>query len=448
MPAPRGPGDRPVVAQPGRARGHARHRRHPCGGYDLRRCRCWDRRDTARLDLSGSRVLHVGGVPGAQGTRHRGRRVLPLPRRRGADALPGALREDRRPHTRRTAGHRLYHRHRHRRRESKGRRRRSQGRLRRGAGLRPGPRAVPAGDPRPERSRVKDYDDKRQLLETMLEIRAFDEKVDELYAEGALHGTAHFYVGQEAVAVGGISTLQEGDVITGTHRGHGHAVAFGLDLDRMAAELLGKASGYCHGKGGSMHIADVGAGMLGANGIVGGSMGIACGAGWAFKRRGQDHAALCFFGEGAANEGIFHEALNLAAIWKLPVVFLCENNQYGMSMSVKRATAIENISDRAAAYGMPGVTVAGTELDEVYKATLEALERARAGEGPTLLEAITYRYLGHSKSDANLYRTREEISTWRKRDPIERFAAVLEGEGVLQEGEWRTLEEQVKERIE
>ena len=197
-----------------------------------------------------------------------------------------------------------------------------------------------------------------------------------------------------------------------------------------------------------MHIADVKAGMLGANGIVGGSMGIVCGAGWAFKRRGQDHAALCFFGEGAANEGIFHETLNMAAIWKLPVVFVCENNQYGMSMSVKKATAVENISDRAAAYGMPGVTVAGSDLDEVNEATLAALERARAGDGPTLLEAITYRYLGHSKSDANLYRTREEISTWRKKDPIERFAAVLEDEGSLQEGEWKELEAQVKNQIE
>jgi TPP-dependent pyruvate/acetoin dehydrogenase alpha subunit len=287
-----------------------------------------------------------------------------------------------------------------------------------------------------------------ELLKNMLLSRAFDEKVNDLYAEGKVHGTAHFYVGQESVAVGAIAALKEGDVITSTHRGHGHAIAFGLDLDRMAAELLGQATGYCHGKGGSMHIADVKAGMLGANGIVGGSMGIACGAAWAFKRRGQDHAALCFFGEGGANEGIFHETLNLAAIWKLPVIFLCENNQYGMSMSVEKATAVENISDRAAAYGMPGVTVAGTELDEVYQATLEALERARAGDGPTLLEAITYRYLGHSKSDANLYRTREEIARWRKQDPIQRFAMKLEGESLLKEDEWRELEEQARERIE
>ena len=287
-----------------------------------------------------------------------------------------------------------------------------------------------------------------ELLRQMLLSRHFDEKVNDLYAEGKVHGTAHFYVGQESVAVGAIAALKEGDVITSTHRGHGHAIAFGLDVDRMAAELLGQATGYCHGKGGSMHIADVRAGMLGANGIVGGSMGIACGAAWAFKRRGQDNAAICFFGEGATNEGIFHETLNMAAIWKLPVIFLCENNQYGMSMSVKKATAIENISDRASGYGMPGVTVAGSTLDDVYNATREALDRARAGEGPTLLEAITYRYLGHSKSDANLYRTREEIATWRKQDPIQRFATVLEGEGVLEKDEWRKLDEEVRERIE
>ena len=282
----------------------------------------------------------------------------------------------------------------------------------------------------------------------MFLIRAFDEKVDELYAEGALHGTAHFYVGQEAVAVGVISALQEGDVITGTHRGHGHAVAFGLDLERMAAELLGKASGYCHGKGGSMHIADVEAGMLGANGIVGGSMGIACGAGWAFKQRKQDHVAVCFFGDGAVQEGIFNETLNLAAIWKLPVVFVCENNQYAMSLSVKKGFATERISDRAAGYGMEGMSVDGMDLDEVQKAASEAVERARTGEGPTLIEAVTYRYLGHSKSDANLYRTRDEIKSWREHDPTQRFAARLEEEGTLGSEEWREIEQEAKDRIE
>ncbi len=287
---------------------------------------------------------------------------------------------------------------------------------------------------------MKAYKNRRELLETMLLIRAFDEKVDELYAEGALHGTAHFYVGQEAVAVGVISALVEGDVITGTHRGHGHAIAFGLDIDRMAAELLGRASGYCHGKGGSMHIADVGAGMLGANGIVGGSMGIACGAAWAFKRRKEERVAVCFFGDGAVGEGIFNEALNLGAIWKLPIVFVCENNQYAMSLSVKRGFAHEPLSDRAAGYGMPGRTVNGMELDEVHGAASEAVGRARGGGGPTLIEAVTYRYLGHSKSDANLYRTRDEIQEWREQDPIQRFAVSLEQEGVLEGEEWRSIE--------
>lgn len=295
---------------------------------------------------------------------------------------------------------------------------------------------------------MNDARNRKELLRTMLLIRAFDEKVDELYAEGALHGTAHFYVGQEAVAVGVMSALKEGDVITGTHRGHGHAIAFGLDLDRMAAELLGKSSGYCHGKGGSMHIADVEAGMLGANGIVGGSMGIACGAGWTFKRRDQDHVAVCFFGDGAVQEGIFNETLNMAAIWKLPVIFVCENNQYAMSLSVKKGFATERISDRAAGYGMAGVPADGMELDEVHEAAAEAVERARNGEGPTLIEAVTYRYLGHSKSDANLYRTREEIKEWREHDPIQRFAARLEEENVLEDDEWREVEEEARERIE
>lgn len=296
--------------------------------------------------------------------------------------------------------------------------------------------------------KLKDPTERKDLLRQMLLIRHFDEKVNELYAEGVLHGTAHFYVGQEAVAVGVIAALEEGDVITSTHRGHGHAVAFGLDLDRMASELLGKASGYCHGKGGSMHVADVGAGMLGANGIVGGSMGIACGAGWAFKQRGQDQVVVCFFGDGAVAEGIFHESLNLAAIWKLPVVFVCENNQYGMSMSVKKAYATEKISDRAAGYGTVGVTVDGQDLEAVNTAASEAVGRARRGDGPTLLEAVTYRYLGHSKSDANLYRTRDEISEWREKDPIMRFAGVLEEEGVLQNGGFDDLEEEAKNTIE
>lgn len=295
---------------------------------------------------------------------------------------------------------------------------------------------------------MADMENHRELLEQMLLIRAFDEKVDELYAEGALHGTAHFYVGQEAVAAGTMAALQDGDVITGTHRGHGHAIAFGLDLDRMAAELLGKATGYCHGKGGSMHIADVGAGMLGANGIVGGSMGIACGAAYSFKRRAEDRVAVCFFGDGAVQEGIFNETLNIAAIWNLPIVFVCENNQYAMSLSVKEGFATETISERAAGYGMPGQTVDGMDPEKVYEVADTAVSRARKGEGPSLIEAVTYRYLGHSKSDANRYRTREEIDQWRESDPISLFAGNLQSKSLLDEGELQTLERQCRERIE
>lgn len=290
---------------------------------------------------------------------------------------------------------------------------------------------------------MRDYDRPLEALETMLRIRAFDEKVDELFAAGKMHGTGHFYVGQEAVAVGIISALQEGDVITGTHRGHGHALAFGLDVKKMAAELLGKASGYCHGKGGSMHIADVNAGMLGANGIVAGSMGIVCGAAWAFKRRKEDRVAVCFFGDGAVQEGIFSEALNMAAVWQLPVVFVCENNQYAMSLSVNRGFANARISEKADGYGMPGVTVDGMELVEVQEVAREAVNRAREGGGPALIEANTYRYLGHSKSDANLYRTRDEIKEWRENDPIGRFTAHLEKTGDLESGGLKEVEEKI-----
>lgn len=295
---------------------------------------------------------------------------------------------------------------------------------------------------------MRKYETRIELLETMLRIRAFDEKVNELFAAGKMHGTGHFYVGQEAVAVGVISGMREGDVITGTHRGHGHALAFGLDVKRMAAELLGKASGYCHGKGGSMHIADVGAGMLGANGIVAGSMGIVCGAAWAFKQRKEDRVAVCFFGDGAVQEGMFSEALNLAAVWRLPVVFVCENNQYAMSLSVERGFANARISEKAAGYGMPGVTVDGMELAEVQEIATEAIDRARSGGGPALIEANTYRYLGHSKSDANLYRTRDEIKAWRENDPIGRFVVHLEKTGDLEEGGLKAVEGRIYAEVE
>ncbi|NIH79702.1 thiamine pyrophosphate-dependent dehydrogenase E1 component subunit alpha [Amycolatopsis viridis] len=261
----------------------------------------------------------------------------------------------------------------------------------------------------------------RQALVTMWTIRRFEEAVDDLFARGLMHGTMHLSIGQEAVPVGACLALSDGDYITSTHRGHGHCIAKGARLADMMAELLAKETGYCRGRGGSMHIADVATGNLGANGIVAGGVPIAAGAGLAVKMRGGREVVVSFFGDGAVNEGAWHEGVNLAAIWDLPVVFVCENNHYGMSMSVSRAFRVKQLSERAAAYGIPGVTVDGNDPQAVHDAVADAVTRARAGEGPTLIEATTYRWKGHSKSDKNLYRTREEIEQWRERDPIARF---------------------------
>ncbi|HHE71655.1 MAG TPA: thiamine pyrophosphate-dependent dehydrogenase E1 component subunit alpha, partial [Chloroflexi bacterium] len=231
----------------------------------------------------------------------------------------------------------------------------------------------------------------------MYTIRAFEERAEQLYALGKVHGTMHLSIGEEASAVGSIAALRPDDLILSTHRGHGHCIAKGADLNRMMAEFLGKETGYCRGRGGSMHIADVAGGNLGANGVVGGGLPISVGVGLALRMQKRDQIVLCFFGDGAANNGAFHESLNMAAIWKLPVVFVCENNQYAMSLSVRRAFAIERISDRAAAYGMPGVTVDGNDLLAVYQAVSSAVQRARANQGPTLIENVTYRWRGHSK---------------------------------------------------
>ena len=270
-----------------------------------------------------------------------------------------------------------------------------------------------------------------RTLTTMWQIRRFEEAVDDLFARGLMHGTMHLSIGQEASATGTCSALRDDDAITSTHRGHGHCIAKGADLERMMAELLAKETGYCRGRGGSMHIADVATGNLGANGIVAGGIPIAAGAGLAYRLRGLDRVVVSFFGDGAANEGAFHEAVNLAAIWKLPVVFLCENNKYGMSFSTEKSFAIENIAERAAGYGIPGVTVDGNDVEAVHQAVGNAVARARQGEGPTLVESLTYRWKGHSKSDKNLYRTKEEIAEWRERDPILRFERAVLDRGVL-----------------
>lgn len=286
------------------------------------------------------------------------------------------------------------------------------------------------------------------LYKQMWLIRYFDEKVDQFFAKGMIHGTTHLCVGQEASSAGAIAVLQDKDKITSTHRGHGHCIAKGAQADRMMAELFGRVTGYCKGKGGSMHIADVDKGNLGANGIVGGGIPLAVGAALTSKMKKAGYVVLCFFGDGASNEGSFHESLNLAAIWDLPVVFICENNQYGMSGSVKEMTRVENIADRAKAFGMPGVVVDGNDMIEMMNVVHEAVENARNGNGPALIEAKTYRWKGHSKSDAKKYRTREEENEWREKDPIRRYKEVLIDQNLLTEEKAKQLQEEAKKEIE
>jgi len=283
---------------------------------------------------------------------------------------------------------------------------------------------------------------KRELLRQMYTIRAFEEMAEQLYAMGKVHGTMHLSIGMEASAVGAVAALRSDDLILSTHRGHGHCIAKGADLNLMMAEFMGKENGYCRGRGGSMHIADVAGGNLGANGVVGGGIATAMGVGLGLKMQKRDQIILCFFGDGAANLGTFNESLNMAAIWTLPVVYVCENNQYAMSFPVKKAFAIERISDRAAGYGMPGVTVDGNDLMAVYEAVSQAVKRARKGKGPSLIENVTYRWRGHSKSDVNRYRTREEIEAWKQKCPIKRFRALLIEEGVLTEEEADQIEQE------
>ena len=275
-------------------------------------------------------------------------------------------------------------------------------------------------------------DELREVLRKMHLIRRFEEGAEDAYTRGLIHGTMHLSIGQEASALGFCMPLAEDDQITSTHRGHGHCIAKGAEVKRMFAEFFGKTTGYCKGRGGSMHIADVSKGNLGANGIVGGGLPIAAGAALAAKRLKTGKVVVCFFGDGANNEGAFHEALNMASIWKLPVVFACENNGYGMSTSTARSTAVPNIADRAAAYGMPGIIVDGNNFSDVALASHEAVARARRGDGPTLIEAKTYRHRGHSKSDRNRYRTKDEIEDWQvNRDPITLFETDLKNWGLL-----------------
>ncbi|MGH7070129.1 MAG: thiamine pyrophosphate-dependent dehydrogenase E1 component subunit alpha [Acetobacteraceae bacterium] len=287
----------------------------------------------------------------------------------------------------------------------------------------------------------------REALRKMLLIRRFEESAEQAYMRGAIHGTMHLSIGQEASAVGICIALRPSDYITSTHRGHGHCIAKGADPRLMFAELFGKEAGYCRGRGGSMHIADVGSGNLGANGIVGGGLPIATGAALSIKRQKRDDVAVCFFGDGASNEGVFHETLNMASLWRLPVIFVCENNKYGMSVSTERSMAAHHVADRASAYLMPGQRVDGNDLFAVYAAAEEAVLRARAGGGPSLIECETYRIRGHSRSDRNRYRTKEEIEQWRARDPIARLEAHLRDTGMLTAEEIAALHRSVEAEI-
>lgn len=286
------------------------------------------------------------------------------------------------------------------------------------------------------------------MFRRMLEIRLFEEKVFELYGQNLVPGTIHLYAGEEAVAVGVCSTLKKSDYITSTHRGHGHCIAKGADLKRTMAEILGKETGYCKGKGGSMHIADFSVGILGATAVVGAGLPIAVGAGLSAQLRKTDQVTACFFGEGASNQGTFHESLNLASAWKLPLVFVCENNLYAMGTRQSRIMAAENVADRASAYGIPGVVVDGNDVLKVYEAMETAVDRARKGEGPTLIECKTYRHKGHSRVDPAKYRPKEEVDEWLGKDPIRRFKEQLLSSEAASETEIRQIEVEVAAEIE
>jgi len=288
---------------------------------------------------------------------------------------------------------------------------------------------------------------KLKMYRDMWRIRQFERKVDQFISRGDITGTTHLYIGEEATAVGAINALRDEDYISSTHRGHGHSIAKGSDIKEMMAELFGKRTGACKGKGGSLHIIDTSTNNLGANGIVGGGIPIAVGAALALKMQNRDEVVLNFFGDGAMNQGAFHEAANLAATWNLPVVFVCENNQYGMSVSIEKAFKIKDLAKRGEAYGIPGVRVDGNKALEVYDTVVEAAKRARNGGGPSLIVAETYRWKGHSKSDAKVYRTKEEEEEWKEKDPIANFEQILIKQDLLGEDKIKEIKEEVDAEV-
>ncbi|MGI6074031.1 MAG: thiamine pyrophosphate-dependent dehydrogenase E1 component subunit alpha [Fermentimonas sp.] len=294
---------------------------------------------------------------------------------------------------------------------------------------------------------------KEKLLEmhrAMLNIRNFDNKVNRLVKRGVVPGMTHFSVGEEAANVGAVAAIRKGyDLITSNHRGHGQSIALDIDLNAMMAEIMGKATGTCKGKGGSMHIADLDGGNLGANGIVGGGMGMAIGAALTQKMKKTDKIVVCFFGDGACNEGTFHETLNLASIWKLPVIFYSINNMYGISTPIKSVINVDYNYQRACAYGIPGHLIEdGNDVMAVYNKFEEVVDYVRSGNGPVLVESLTYRWLGHSTSDPGKYRTKEEVDEWKKKDPIMKFEKYLLDNKLVSEEEIRALEKASEDAIE
>jgi pyruvate dehydrogenase E1 component alpha subunit len=290
-----------------------------------------------------------------------------------------------------------------------------------------------------------------EMLRRMLRIRIFEERVASLKEKAELAGAAHLSTGQEATIVGACMALTDSDYMTGTHRSHGHPIGKGAALGPLMAELYGKETGVCRGRGGSMHLADFSIGSLGESGIVGGLIPVAVGAGLSAQMRGTDQVCLCFFGDGAVNEGVFHESLNLAAVWKLPVIFLCENNGYAMFTRQADTHAVSRVADRAGAYAVPGVTVDGQNAFDVFDAVTRAVERARAGKGPTLVEALTYRYCDHSEfglMQIRSYRTQEEVDAARARDPIDLFVAAATAKARLTQAEADLIRERVEDEVE
>jgi TPP-dependent pyruvate/acetoin dehydrogenase alpha subunit len=287
-----------------------------------------------------------------------------------------------------------------------------------------------------------------EILRKMQTIRRFEERASDDFQAGEIYGVVHCYIGEEAVAVGICAALNREDQIISTHRGHGHCIAKGADLKRMMAELYGKKTGYCKGKGGSMHIADFSIGMLGANGIVAGGIPIVTGAGLAAQLDGRGRVAVSFFGDGAASAGPFHESINVAALWKLPMIYVCENNSYGVNTPAAEAVAVKDVAERAAAYGVPGVVADGNDVLAVYEVADAAVKRARAGQGPTLIECKTYRWRGHTEiKGIPDRRPSEEVEEWKQRDPIARLVAGLQEQGLLTENDWKRMDEEILQAI-